>query len=439
MLNIQLIYNLSVLVALSVLSGFVDSRYSRKTLNGKILQGLLFGTIAIIGMMYPFKFAEGIIFDGRSIVISLGTLFFGPLSGLIALILAIIYRIYLGGGGVLAGTLVISASFLIGYYFYFLRKNGKFKLNKLNLYLFGVIVSAAMIALLLTLPENLIVDVYKTITITVILVYPLITLVIGKILSDQEENINAINKIKLEESLFRTTLYSIGDAVITTNKKGEVQYVNTVAEKLTGWKELEVKGKPLEEVFNILNEDTRKKVENPVHKILRDGAIVGLANHTILISKNGTEIPITDSGAPIINDNNEILGVVLVFRDQTKEREYQRKIQEDAGRLNRAEIVGKVGHWELHLDNPRIIASVGAQKIYGLKRGQFNYTFIKKFPLPQYRTFLDKTILNLIEKNEPYDVVFKIVAADTGEIKDIHSVAQYDKRKKIIFGVIQDI
>jgi PAS domain S-box-containing protein len=329
MIIIDLIYNLSVLVALSVLSGFIDSRYNRKNTAGKIWQGLLFGAVAIIGMLYPFNFAEGIIFDGRSIVISLCTLFFGPLAGLISSVLAIIFRIYLGGGGALTGTLVVSASYLIGAYYFQLRANSKINLTKTNLYLFGILTSIAMMVLMLTLPTSSILNAYKTISFSVMLTYPIITLVIGKILLDQEENKNSYEKIKSEETLLRTTLYSIGDGVITTDVKGNVQKLNTIAEKLTGWTEAECKGKPLEEIFKIINEETRLKVENPVEKVLREGKIVGLANHTMLISKDGTEIPIADSGAPIIAEDGKIIGVVLVFRDQTENYKNQKKLIED--------------------------------------------------------------------------------------------------------------
>jgi len=119
---------------------------------------------------------------------------------------------------------------------------------------------------------------------------------------------------------FITTLHSIGDAVITTDIKGYVRFLNPVAQLLTGWTFTDAKNKPLEIVFKIINEETRDTVTNPVSKIIKDGLIVGLANHTLLISKNGKEIPIADSGAPIKDKNGNIIGVVLVFRDQTEER-----------------------------------------------------------------------------------------------------------------------
>ena len=125
---------------------------------------------------------------------------------------------------------------------------------------------------------------------------------------------------------FRTTLYSIGEAVITTDTGGLVEQMNPVAELLTGWLETEARGKPLLEIFHIVNEDSRKEVENPVKRVLREGHAVVLANHTLLIAKDGTEHAIADSGAPIRDGTGSITGVVLVFRDQTQERMAQEEL-----------------------------------------------------------------------------------------------------------------
>lgn len=111
----------------------------------------------------------------------------------------------------------------------------------------------------------------------------------------------------------RVTLASIGDAVMTTDNMGRITFLNTVAESLTGWQQHEAEGVTLETVFNIVNEDTRRTVESPTIRALRDGVIVGLANHTLLIAKDGSERPIDDSAAPIRNEKGEIAGVVLVF------------------------------------------------------------------------------------------------------------------------------
>ena len=116
------------------------------------------------------------------------------------------------------------------------------------------------------------------------------------------------------------TLASIGDGVIVTDPKGRVLSLNTVAEQLTGWRQTSAAFQPIEQVFHIINEDSRTEVESPCAKVLTTGKVVGLANHTLLISRDGSERPIDDSAAPIKAENGELLGVVVVFRDVTEKR-----------------------------------------------------------------------------------------------------------------------
>ena len=139
--------------------------------------------------------------------------------------------------------------------------------------------------------------------------------------------------LRESEELSRTTLYSIGDGVIATDAAGRVARMNPVAELLTGWSEAEAGGKPLARVFRIINEETRTEAENPVEHALREGKAVGLANHTLLVARDGTERPIADSGAPIRNEKGEVTGVVLVFRDRTDERAAQKALHEHAAQL----------------------------------------------------------------------------------------------------------
>jgi PAS domain S-box-containing protein len=128
------------------------------------------------------------------------------------------------------------------------------------------------------------------------------------------------NRSRAEAARLQTTLASIGDAVITTDAAGRVTFMNTVAQGLTGWSQADAAGQDLARVFNIVNEDTRAEVESPVVKVIREGMIVGLANHTLLIARDGTEHPIDDSGAPIRDPGGTITGVVLVFRDITERK-----------------------------------------------------------------------------------------------------------------------
>ncbi len=130
-----------------------------------------------------------------------------------------------------------------------------------------------------------------------------------------------------EEWLF-TALQSIGDAVIATDADGLVVFMNLVAVRLTGWSEEEAQGTACRTVFHIVNETTRLETESPVTKVLRDGVISGLANHTILLSRDGSEHNIDDSGSPILSKDGNLIGVVLIFRDITEKRKGEQTRQE---------------------------------------------------------------------------------------------------------------
>jgi PAS domain S-box-containing protein len=159
------------------------------------------------------------------------------------------------------------------------------------------------------------------------------------VLRDITELAAAREALVREKERLHTTLTSIGDAVIATDAHGNVSLMNQVAEELTEWTAQEVAGKPLKDIFRIFNEDTREPVENPVDKVRRHNKVVGLANHTILISKSGREIAIDDSGAPIRDLNGEIIGIVFVFRDMTRQRALEAALRSNeklalAGRLS---------------------------------------------------------------------------------------------------------
>ena len=174
----------------------------------------------------------------------------------------------------------------------------------------------------------------------------LTTMVITLVARNLAARQRAADVLHAERERFRTTLTSIGDAVVVTDAQGRITLLNPVAQALTGWS-AEALGQPLEAVFYIVNETTRKAVENPVSQVIRLGAIVGLANHTVLIAKDGTELAIDDSGAPIRDAHGRIVGVVLVFRDITQRRGSERAL-EDADR-RKDEFLAMLAH---ELRNP---------------------------------------------------------------------------------------
>ena len=140
----------------------------------------------------------------------------------------------------------------------------------------------------------------------------------------------------------RVTVNSIGDAVIATDANLKVSLINPVAQKVTGWTEAEALGAGISQVFHIVNETTRLPVDNPLEKAITTGAIIGLANHTILIAKDGREVPIDDSGSPIRDQNGVIDGAILVFRDVSARREMERQLSASNNQLR--EFVDAAAH-----------------------------------------------------------------------------------------------
>ena len=145
-------------------------------------------------------------------------------------------------------------------------------------------------------------------------------------LTERERAARALHE---EKERFRITLTSIGDAVVVTDGRGRVTMMNAFARSLLGWDD-DALGRPLDEVFRIVDEDTRHAMESPVEKVLWNGQVSGLANHTLLVRRDGSELPIDDSGAPIRDGRGSIIGVVLVFRDVRERRETERELQRRA-------------------------------------------------------------------------------------------------------------
>ncbi len=160
---------------------------------------------------------------------------------------------------------------------------------------------------------------------------------------------------------------------------------------------------------------------------------------TIALRKDGTRFPILVHGREFQYKGKKVR--LTTCRDLTKQREYELKIEKNQKRLERAEEIARIGHWEFHLDSNQVIASNGAYIVYGLDaiKDTMTISAVQKFPLPEYREMLDKAMSDLIKYNKPYDVEFQIVRPTDNEIIDIRSVAQYDKQKNAVFGVLYDI
>jgi PAS domain S-box-containing protein len=176
-----------------------------------------------------------------------------------------------------------------------------------------------------------------------------------------EQRAVAMDAATAQRELLHVTLSSIGDAVIATDDRGQVTFLNPTAEQLTGWNNADASGRPLTDVFQIVNERTRAPVEDPCERVLQTGRVVGLANHTLLIARDGTERPIDDSAAPIKDQAGRIRGVVVVFRDATSHRSAQEAAEHLAAIVQHSDdaIIAK------RLDGTITSWNAAAERLYG--------------------------------------------------------------------------
>lgn len=243
---------------------------------------------------------------------------------------------------------------------------------------------------------------------------------------------------------FRTILYSIGDAVITTDTGGRVQTMNPVAEQLTGWTEADARGKPLDDVFVIINQESRTPVTNPVTTVLRDGVIVELANHTQLIARDGTEHAIADSAAPIRNSAGEVSGVVLVVSDVTAQYQAREALRKSEARLSFALETIHTGAWELDLLDHAASRTLTHDRIFGYETllPDWTYEMFLEHVLPEDRPIVDRRFREATAAQSEWNVECRIRRSD-GEVRWILAAGRHERNadgKAVrMAGIVQDI
>jgi PAS domain S-box-containing protein len=234
----------------------------------------------------------------------------------------------------------------------------------------------------------------------------------------------ATTDVQKSERRLDATLGSIGDAVLATDAAGLVIRLNPVAERLTGWSSAEAQGRAVQDVLVLVNELTRAPAENPVERVLRDGERTGLANHTLLIARDGSEIPIDDSAAPIRTADGHTAGVVMVFRDisdrrraEQAQQELTRELAEARRLLEDAESITQLGSWAWEIPTNRVTWSDEMYRVYGFEPGSHTPTYeaFLSYVHPDDRAKVEAVIRRSYETREPFAMDHRIVRPDGTE------------------------
>jgi PAS domain S-box-containing protein len=268
----------------------------------------------------------------------------------------------------------------------------------------------------------------------------------------------AVGAVADSEERLKSTLLGLGEGVIATDRQACVVQINPVAQALTGWNEADALGQPLTKVFFIVEERSRKPAENPVLRVLREGTIAGVANHTLLISRDGREIPIDDSAAPIKAADGSVAGAVLIFRDITERRRAEREraelLENERGarraaagseqQLRLALEAGRMGTWEWTIGTGGVEWSTGLEALHGLAPGTFAGTFdaVQREIHAEDRDRVLEAISSALELGREYRTEYRIVRCD-GAIRWVEGTGQisYDAtgRPERMTGVCTDI
>lgn len=251
---------------------------------------------------------------------------------------------------------------------------------------------------------------------------------------------------RLRESaqLLETTLGCIGDGVLATGMRGNLQFINPVAERITGWTAADAVWRPVKDIFRIIDEQTRQSVDHPVDKVLSTRRPVGLASHILLLSRDGREIPIKGNAAPIVLKNGEAIGVVMVFQDATRDREVAQALRKSEFTLKRAQQAGRIGSWWYDPTVQMLTATREMALLLGLAQapGAFPYEKLFEVVHGDDRALLDSAVTRAVDDGIGFDLDIRIVHPGA-ETRFIHTIGEPVKNKHgevtELVGTVQDI
>ncbi len=439
MIYLDLIFNLALLVALSIISGFIDKRCPRDTWTGVLLQGFLWGSVSIVGMLQPLVMGPGLIFDGRSIIISLCALFFGHRAAALTGAMAAAYRLALGGPGAVMGVSVILASAVIGLLArHYLRPQIN-PPSTPHLFFLGLAVHAAMVALMFTLPGELAMSTLKRLGLPVITLYPLATILAGKILSDQASAIQQVEALRRSEEKYKIVFETANVAKSVTLPTGEINVNQTFCDML-GYTREELRNKKWQDI-------TPADEVNAIQKLL-DSLLQGKKDSTRFdkryIHKNGSYIWADVSVAIQRDIDRNPLFFITTIIDITARRQAEKALRESEARLNFALETNHIGVWELNLLDHTAYRTLIHDRIFGYETllPSWTYEMFLEHVLPEDRPEVNRHFSETTVSQSDWNFECRIRRTD-GEVRWILAIGRHllisIGEPVHMLGIVQDI
>ncbi len=324
MIILDLIQNIALLIALAATYQVIGSRFEKKTMGHKILSGLLFGGVGLVAMMTPLNFMPGIIFDGRSIILSVSGLFGGPLVAAVAATMCGSYRLWLGGAGAWVGFSVIVEAATLGVVFYFLWKGALLRLTAFSLYIFGLLVHVVMLALMLTLPGGAGTEVIRQIGLPILVLYPLATMLVCRIFLDYETQLHDRKALRESEGSYRGVFENAAVGIDLVDAEGRFLQVNGSLTKMLGYSQDELLKRT---IFDITHpEDV--EVSRTKHEEMVRGETASYRFEKRYVRMNGELLWAEVSVSPVCGPDGAHVATIAVITDITERKKAEKDLRE---------------------------------------------------------------------------------------------------------------
>ena len=329
-----LLHNITLLITLSILYGLVIRSWRKGTFYYSISAGILFSIVAVVGMMNALVLAPGLIFDGRSIIISIASFLGGPVTAIVTVVTTGAYRIWLGGQGMVMGLSVISESALIGLVFFYLDKKFPWVKSNLSMLLFGVLVHTVMLLMMYLLPGGLQAQALSQVAVPVIIIYPLATVVLCLFFIAQEERVVSENLLKENEHKYKALAEGTNSVILKWRPDGILTYINRYGLDLFGYTEDDLLGRHVIGTIVPKVESTGRDLSNMIEEIGEsiDGFV---SNENENICKDGTRFWIKWRNQFLKNDSGEVAEMLSVGIDITERKQAEEDLQRSKALLRK--------------------------------------------------------------------------------------------------------
>jgi two-component system, cell cycle sensor histidine kinase and response regulator CckA len=362
---LELIQNVAFLVALAVGLQMLARRMEGRPVLYGLVTGLLFGGVGIIGMMTPMHFAPGVIYDGRSIVLSLAGLFGSPIAAAIAAVMCGVYRVNLGGAGALAGVLTIAESAMLGAGLYYLRRHDDAWVRPLRLLAFALLVHVLMLAAQLLIPE-IGFDVVRRVGPSVLIFYPVGFLLIAQVFLDGERRRKAVEALRVSERRYREIMENANSIIFRIDPEGNVTFLNEFAERFLGFSRDEILGRNIVGTIVPAMDSTGNNLADLIQGILLNPEL-----HTNVENENtckdGTRVWVAWTNKPIYDEDGRFIELLCIGNDITKRKRAEEALKESESRWQFALEGAGDGVWDWNLQTNKLFFSRRWKEMLGYK------------------------------------------------------------------------